>query len=285
LLALLLRSRGLSGGLIALAAGVVGWLLPRSDESGDEEVTRLQSDLLLAVSSADPVPLPDLPDDMFERKARFTIVLERPSDETEMGSPLTIEPNLTISPPPMLGRERFPVDEDDDDEAFIWSRRGDDRSDDTPSVPAEADKQPNDGGSTVSRTTLHGDQPDEEIAPGEREARDPADSGPAPPEDEQFVSITRLNEQMGPPAPVEEDDDDGAWWLWFGDGPGGWLAAVAAGFLGGGGTGGAGAISGSEATVTSGLNITFAAGPFIDGKLFSSMTVRKMPSVTRSAKA
>jgi hypothetical protein len=199
---------------------MVGWLLPRGDGPGDEEATRPQSDLLLAVSSADPVPLPDLPDEMLERKARFTIALERSSDATGTSAPTTTAPNKPMGARPTPGQQPFADDEDDDDdEGIVWLRRGDNRADNTPSVPAEADQQPNDAGSTVSRTTLDADQSEEETAPGARGAADPADTAPASPEDEQFVSITRLNEQMGPPAPVEEDDDDEAWWLWFGDGP------------------------------------------------------------------
>ncbi|MEX0386269.1 beta strand repeat-containing protein [Spiribacter onubensis] len=266
-LALLLRSRGLHGGAIALVAGLVGWLLPRSDERDGEESGGPQSDLLLAVSSADPVALPDLPDDMLERKARFTIVLEQSPGDADPSRESTIEPEAGLVPLPVAPRYSVADEEDDDDEAIVWFRGGDGGVDGGASVLAEADERPGGLDNTVSHTTLDRDTQDQGTALAERGGVDSSETDPASPGGEQFVSITQLNEQMGPPAP-DEDDDDEAGWLWFGDGPGGWVASLAAGLFGGGvGGGGAVAASVTETAVTSGLNIAFAAGPFIDGKL------------------
>ncbi|KAF0284940.1 hypothetical protein BA899_07465 [Spiribacter sp. SSL99] len=238
-----------------LGAAVIGVLIGRLEEfwgrfggeqknEGDGE--GVSSDLLLAVSSASPVPLPDVPQDILDQKNRFTIVLEQEAaapDALFANTPDVIIGDRALAgelPPPAPDRS----DEDDDDEGIVlW--RGDEGS--APAISQADPGAPADStGEILSETPLP-------------QAEAITESDP------RFVSITQLNEQMGPPAP--EDDDDEGGWLWFGDGPGAWFASAVAGLFGGGlGSAGAGAASLGDAAVT-GLNIAFAAGPFVDGKL------------------
>ncbi|PYZ99399.1 hypothetical protein A6K26_009485, partial [Gammaproteobacteria bacterium 2W06] len=252
-----------------LGAAVIGLLIGRLEEfwarfggepKNGENDEAISSDLLLAVSSASPVPLPDVPPDILDQKSRFTIVLEQETAAPD--SLLANTPGITTSEQALAGA--FPdlqsdrSEEGDDDQGiFFW--RGDGGS--TPAISqAESASRQGSTGEILSETRLPQD---------DGEPRGMWGGVEPPPEaitasDPRFVSITQLNEQMGPPAP--EDDDDEGGWLWFGDGPGAWLVSAAAGLFGGG-LGGAGAAAPLGEVAVTGLNIGFTAGPFVDGKL------------------
>jgi VCBS repeat-containing protein len=256
-----------------LAAGFLGaWLTRffRQDDAPDRPES-LQDQLLIAVSSASPVALPDSPDHLVEQKSRFTIALERP---IESSSPAADIPPLAQLPQPADSNNDRAVtadaDNDDDDEAgILWLHRGDA----SPTAPTVGDD-------VVSETPLPGAEQrvgESSVDPrtDNRTATDSGIDSDASPStqyheegtEDRIVSITELNEQMGPPAPEEEDDDE-AGWLWWSDGVLAWFASATAGLLGGtGGGSGATIVDPVADSVISGLNIGFAAGPFINGRL------------------
>jgi VCBS repeat-containing protein len=271
--------------MLATAAFVIGAVISRiierfvdTEKSSDTSEEGPQSDLLLAVSSADPVAIPDVPGSVLEPKLGFAIAIDRPgSDRSPAYSPANVDQGIQ-SRSPMHDPQRLFGSEDLAKEHYETGGRSDSgvrsspagspvvNTPSTDSPPAGS----RDASTVVSTTRLGRDTAANESERVADSTRDEA--GELDFEEnraDRFVSITRLNEQMGPPAPEEDDDEAG--WLWFADESDAWLASVVAGLLGGGGViegGGSaiGATSGAEVT-TSALNITLAAGPFLEGEL------------------
>ncbi|MDR9433152.1 MAG: VCBS domain-containing protein [Spiribacter sp.] len=247
-------------GVPLLAAGFLGAWLTRffSQDDSPNRPESLQDQLLIAVSSASPVLLPDSPDHLVEQKSRFTIALEIPPKATSAEQTLAQAPVL---PPVHKGIQ------DDDDEAIFWR----DRAEPSPTI---ADNAP-----AVSNTVLP-------IIPDQPSARsntdsDPdvkptldADNSPSLLDDDsnsagRIVSITELNKHMGSVPSDDEDDDEGGW-LFAGEGALAWFASAAASLLGGGGSSfvpGSGAASSSPdpSGLASSLSVSFLAGPFLEG--------------------
>ncbi len=267
-------------GVPLLAAGFLGAWLTRFFQNQDNQSGKpesLQDELLIAVSSASPVALPDAPADLFEQKTRFTIAINDARDH----SVAYASPDEGLIQPPSADLAVTAEEDEDDDEGIFWWDRGGSSADPNgyltdiaphPSSPAPANPAkaladaPADN--VISETELP--QSQEKAGTQYRPESLPDDEGLSQlpeMEDERFVSITQLNQQMGPPAP-EEDDDDDAGWLWWGDGVLAWFATATAGLLGGTGSGAAAALAGADKeAVVSGLEIAFAAGPFLDGEL------------------
>ncbi|MDR9433808.1 MAG: hypothetical protein RI529_08235, partial [Spiribacter sp.] len=109
-------------------AGFLGaWLTRffRQDDASDRPES-LQDQLLIAVSSASPVALPDSPDHLVEQKSRFTIALERP---IEPSSPAAGIPSVVKAPQPAASKQgaddTADADDDDDEAGILWLHRGD----------------------------------------------------------------------------------------------------------------------------------------------------------------
>ena len=241
------------------------WLSNREetrDATGD--TADLQSELLIAVSAASPAPVPDVPVALFDLKNRFTIVVE--------GNPSSAE-----------------LAEDESDRALLWwdsnrssAESGALSSQPSASLPSAAEAPPvhqstsppvDAGGSVVSETILSQESGDPR-GPGARTKPSDGrtsenDASGSVAADQRFVSVTDLNELMGPPAPDEDDDDEG-FWLWGGEGFLAWLATAATGLVAGAGSGtafGAGVETPDSDSQSSGLDIGFTAGPFLDGEI------------------
>ena len=194
------------------------WLSNRDDvgEGSSSLADHPQSDLLLAVSSASPVVLPDMPAALFEQKSRFTLVIDSQHEPDAALANNIVAPIQASS-----AYIANPNSSDNNDETVIeWSQSSNSaealgyRTDTAPHLPdINAESAPQNSASpfaanVISETRLPQSQDVEALQDGPHFDPEPSSLEQEGLDDDRFVSITYLNEQMGPPAPEEEDDDE-----------------------------------------------------------------------------